>query len=66
MPEGTGETLCEIRGNVRGNEGKYVENSHLQGFLRHLVTSFQAASYMDEKTQKCWAISIVFPAHFYL
>ena len=50
MPEGTGETLCEIRGNVRGNEGKYVEKSHLQGFLRHLVTSFQAASYMDEKT----------------
>ena len=66
MPEETEETLCEIRGNVRGNEGKYVGNSRLQGFLRHLVTSFQTASYMDETTQKCRAISIAFPAHFYL
>ena len=66
MPKETGETLCETRGNVRGNggEGGHVGNWRLQGFLRHLVTSFQAASYIDGTTNECRGIFIVFPAHF--
>ena len=65
MPEKIKETLCETRGEVRGNAGKHVENCHLRGFIRHMVTSFQGSSYIDGTVLKCWRISIVFPAHFY-
>ena len=47
MPEETGETLCETRGNVKGNGWKHISNSRLWGFLRHLVASIQADSYTD-------------------
>ena len=47
MPKETGETLCETWGSVRGNSWKYVGNCRLQGFHGHLVTSFQALSYID-------------------
>ena len=59
MSEETGETLCETHGNVRGNGGNHVGNWHLWRFLRHLVTSFQAASYIDGTTRECRGISIV-------
>ena len=39
------ETLCETRGNVRENGWKHVGTCRLRGFLRHLVTSFQASTY---------------------
>ena len=48
MPKETGETLCETQENVKGNGGKHAGNFHeVRGFLRHLVTSFQVASYLD-------------------
>ena len=39
MPEETGETLCETRGNVRGNDGETSGEFPLMGIFRHLVTS---------------------------
>ena len=51
-------------GKRKGNRGKHVENYHLWGFLRHLVTSSQVASYIDGTTRKSWGISIVFPRIF--
>ena len=63
MPKEIEETLCETRGNVRGNVGKNVENCRLRGFLRHLVTRFQASSYVDGTTLECQGISIAIPAH---
>ena len=50
MPEVTGVTLCETRGHVRGNGWKQEETCRLRGFLRYLVTSFQATSYVDGTT----------------
>ena len=46
------------------NTGEHVGNCRLLGFLRHLVTSSQAATYLDGTTRKCWGISTVFSAHF--
>ena len=66
MHNGTGETLCETRGDVRGNEGKHVGNCRLRGFLTHLVTSFQPTSYTDGTTHEYEKMSIVFPARFSL
>ena len=66
MPKETGETLCETRGNVRGNEGKHVGNRCLPRFLRHLVTSSQAASNLDGTTNECREISIVFSRAVFL
>ena len=61
MLKETGETLCETQENVKGNGGKHAGNFHeVRGFLRHLVTSFQVASYID----RCRGIFIIFPAHF--
>ena len=61
MPKETGETLCETQGNVKGNGGKHEGNFHeVRGFLGHLVTSFQVASYID----RCRGIFNIFPAHF--
>ena len=51
-------------GKRKRKEGKHVHNCCFRGFLRHLVTSFQTASYIDRTTRKCWGISIVFHAHF--
>ena len=54
----TGERLCGTRRTVRENEGEHVGNCHSRIFLRHLVTSSQAALYIDKTTRECWEISI--------
>ena len=66
MPEEIGKAVCETRRNVRGNGGKHVGNCSLQGFLRHLVTNFQASSYIDGKPLEFWGISVIFPVHLSL
>ena len=65
MPEETGETLCEARGNVKGNRGKHVGNCQFRGFLGHLAPVFKAL-YIDGTTHQCWGIPNAFPAHFSL
>ena len=65
MLEETGETLCETRANVIGNGGKHVGNCRLREFLGHLVTSFQAALYIDRTTHKCRGFSNIFPVDFF-
>ena len=66
MLKETGETLCETRRKVRENEGSNLGNCPLSGFLRHLITSFQAASYINGTTREDRGISIVIPPHFFL
>ena len=66
MLKDTAETLCETRANETGNRGKHVENCYLRGFLRHLVPSFHAPSYIDGTTQEYQRISNVFSIHFSL
>ena len=45
MPKETWETIGETWGNLWGNGGGKCRELPLGGFLGHLVTSFQAASY---------------------
>ena len=66
MPKDRGEPPCETWENVRGNWEKHVGNWCLWEFPRHLVTSFQPASYIDGTTHKCRGIFIVFLALFSL
>ena len=54
-----------------GKWGKHVENCYLRGFLRHLVPTFHASSYIDGTTHKSpmfliQRISNVFSIHFSL
>ena len=53
-------------GKRKRKEGKHAGNCCLRGFLKHLVTSFEAASYIDRTSYERWRISIVFPTHFSL
>ena len=53
MVEKTGEVLYETWGNVRRNGGKHMGNCRLRRLLRHLVNSFEVASYIDGTTHKC-------------
>ena len=67
MPKKTGETLCEIRGNVRGNGMKHMGNCRLRGYLTHLVTSSQEDLYrfiQTEQPENVGESPLFFPGHF--
>ena len=67
MPKKTGETLCEIRGNVRGNGMKHVGNCRLRGYLTHLVTSSQEDLYrfiQTEQPENVGKSPLFFPGHY--